>query len=73
MIDWPGSIAEMSTSMEASASAEASGFIWSMNGQSVDGGADGGDGAGGDQQEIAAGDAGPDLMRLDMLGSGRRR
>ena len=35
MMRLPGSIDDTSTSIEASASAAASGFIWSMNGQSV--------------------------------------
>ncbi len=34
-IDWPGSSAAMSTSMEARARVDASGFIWSMNGQAT--------------------------------------
>ena len=68
VIDWPGSIDDTSTSMEASASAAASGFIWSMKRPERAGGADGGEGAGGDQQEVATGDVGADFMRVDMLG-----
>ncbi len=59
--DMPGSTEEMSTSIGASARAAASGFIWSMSGQTVERRADRADGAGGDVEEIAPG-------RLGMVG-----
>ena len=53
--DMPGCSEETSTSIEDSASVEASGRIWSMNGQANGGSADGAGHAGRDIEEIAAG------------------
>ncbi len=54
LIAWPGWIAEMSTSIEASASTSADGVIWLISGQSDGGAADAGKADRGDVDEIAA-------------------
>ena len=71
MIDWPGSIDETSTSIEASASAEASGFIWSMKGQSVAAAPTAAKAPVAISRKSRRVTPSPDLMRVDMLGAGR--